>query len=126
LPPQLISPTGDFLVDYHPKFQNLFVATGGSGHAFKFLPVLGQEIVKIIETAAPSSSTSNGSGETKASKTDDDNDGGGSYRMAWRWRDVSTAWTGDGSRGGQEEGDGELFPQVVVAREKVEVVKAKL
>jgi sarcosine oxidase/L-pipecolate oxidase len=42
------TPTGDFLIDYHPEWQGLFVATGGSGHAFKFLPVLGDKIVDCI------------------------------------------------------------------------------
>jgi len=32
-----------------PGHQNLFVATGGSGHAFKYLPVLGKRIVDILE-----------------------------------------------------------------------------
>ncbi|KAJ6262330.1 hypothetical protein Dda_3137 [Drechslerella dactyloides] len=38
------TPTGDFIVGYHPTLSNLFLATGGSGHAFKFLPVLGEKI----------------------------------------------------------------------------------
>ncbi|WWD17111.1 hypothetical protein CI109_101548 [Kwoniella shandongensis] len=41
--------TGDWLIDYHPDYENLFVATGGSGHAFKFAPVIGREILKSIE-----------------------------------------------------------------------------
>jgi sarcosine oxidase/L-pipecolate oxidase len=43
------TPTGDFLVDYVPRYGgSLVVATGGSGHAFKFLPVLGDAIVRCI------------------------------------------------------------------------------
>ncbi|RDW72669.1 NAD(P)/FAD-dependent oxidoreductase [Aspergillus mulundensis] len=38
------TPTGDFIFDFHPEYQNLFVATGGTGHAFKFLPVIGKYI----------------------------------------------------------------------------------
>ena len=34
---------------HHPKYKRLFVATGGSGHAFKFFPVLGKMIVDSIE-----------------------------------------------------------------------------
>jgi len=117
--PQYVSPTGDFLVDYHPKFQNLFIATGGSGHAFKFLPVLGDEIVKIIE-AGPSDGPQSG-GVRATTETGYDE----SYRQAWRWRDTSMAWIGDGSRGGLESGDGELFPSVP-QNTTVGVVKAKL
>lgn len=45
------TPTGDFLIDYPPitKDRSLFVATGGSGHGFKFLPVLGRYILDAIE-----------------------------------------------------------------------------
>lgn len=43
------TPTGDFLVDWHPRYEGLFLATGGSGHGFKFLPVLGEKIVDGIE-----------------------------------------------------------------------------
>lgn len=35
---------GDFLIDHHEDRPGLFLATGGSGHAFKFLPVLGDLI----------------------------------------------------------------------------------
>jgi len=39
---------GNFLVDYHPHWRGLFVATGGSGHAYKFLPVLGEAVVDVM------------------------------------------------------------------------------
>lgn len=35
-------------MDYHPRYENLFVATGGSGHAYKFLPVVGDCIVEAL------------------------------------------------------------------------------
>jgi sarcosine oxidase/L-pipecolate oxidase len=41
--------TGDWLIDYHPAYDNLVLATGGSGHAFKFAPNIGREVLKIIE-----------------------------------------------------------------------------
>lgn len=43
------TPTADFIIDFHPDMAGLFVATGGSGHAFKFLPVLGERIVDAVE-----------------------------------------------------------------------------
>ncbi|KIW10655.1 hypothetical protein PV08_11619 [Exophiala spinifera] len=43
------TPTGDFLITYHPQYKSLFVATGGSGHGFKFFPVIGDKIVDAIE-----------------------------------------------------------------------------
>ena len=42
------TPTGDWIIDYHPSYKNLFVATGGSGHAFKFLPILGEKVVDCL------------------------------------------------------------------------------
>lgn len=45
----LNSRKGDFLITHHPDHPNLFLATGGSGHGYKFLPVLGDKIVDAIE-----------------------------------------------------------------------------
>ncbi|CAG9948956.1 unnamed protein product [Clonostachys rosea f. rosea IK726] len=47
------TPAGDFVVDHHPKIPGLFFATGGAGHAFKFLPVLGTYIADCFENKAP-------------------------------------------------------------------------
>ncbi|KAL3439776.1 fructosyl amino acid oxidase [Aspergillus insuetus] len=69
---------GDFVVDFHPSFQNLFVSTGDSGHAFKFLPILGRYIVDNLE-----------------GKADPD------QKAKWAWKQSSIPITrGDGSRGG--------------------------
>lgn len=81
------TPTGDFLIDYHPNWRGLFVATGDSGHAFKFLPVIGDRIVDCIRGECPVA-----------------------FRGKWGWK-VTEAGTGeqeggfvfteDGSRGGK-------------------------
>jgi sarcosine oxidase/L-pipecolate oxidase len=39
----------DFLISRIPNVANLFVASGGSGHGFKFLPVLGEHVVDVLE-----------------------------------------------------------------------------
>ncbi|KAI4160989.1 MAG: hypothetical protein LQ342_005274 [Letrouitia transgressa] len=43
--------TSHFIIAYHPRYAkgSLFIATGGSGHAFKFLPVLGEKIVQLLK-----------------------------------------------------------------------------
>ncbi|GAA5872185.1 hypothetical protein JCM16303_001003 [Sporobolomyces ruberrimus] len=46
--------SGDFLFDYHPKYKSLFVAAGGSGHAFKFMPLTGSWILSSMEKTLPS------------------------------------------------------------------------
>ncbi len=72
------TPTGDFLITYHPEYENLFLCTGGSGHGFKFLPVLGREVLKILERR------------------------GGEWQRLWGWKDQHVGeWKGDGSRGGE-------------------------
>ncbi|EDN02217.1 fructosyl amino acid oxidasesarcosine oxidase [Histoplasma capsulatum] len=43
------TPKGNFIITHHPHYAGLFLATGGSGHAFKFLPVLGEKIVDAIQ-----------------------------------------------------------------------------
>lgn len=75
------TPEGDFLISYHPAYdQSLFVATGGSGHGFKFLPVIGDQIVACIQ------------GRCSAE-----------FKDKWAWpprRIPEGQWEGDGSRGG--------------------------
>ncbi|KAF2863744.1 FAD dependent oxidoreductase [Piedraia hortae CBS 480.64] len=77
---------GDFLVDYHPKYSNLFVATAGNGHGYKFLPVIGERIVDIIQRK-------------------DRDELGAKLRKKWRWGgarpDENLVWTEDW-RGGQK------------------------
>jgi sarcosine oxidase/L-pipecolate oxidase len=72
--------SGDFLISYHPQYKGLFVATGGSGHAFKFLPVIGDSIVECVLGNTPED-----------------------FRGKWEWpaeRVPEELWEGDGSRGG--------------------------
>lgn len=38
-----------FLIDKCPQFDNVYVASGDSGHAFKFLPTIGKYIVQKLE-----------------------------------------------------------------------------
>ena len=40
---------GDFLIDRDPARPNLIVAGGGSGHGFKFAPLLGELIADVVE-----------------------------------------------------------------------------
>ncbi|MDE0233178.1 MAG: FAD-dependent oxidoreductase [bacterium] len=40
---------GDFLISRHPGVEGLTVASGGSGHGFKFGPVLGRLIADTVE-----------------------------------------------------------------------------
>jgi sarcosine oxidase/L-pipecolate oxidase len=77
------TPKGDFIIDYHPEFAGLFVATGGSGHAFKFLPVIGERIADLVE-------------EKKLPGAEEE------LGRLWRWRGerVESVVTEDGSRGG--------------------------
>ena len=43
---------GDFWIDYHPEKAGLLISTGGSGHAFKFTPMLGPVTADVLEGQA--------------------------------------------------------------------------
>jgi len=43
------SPDTDWVIGYYPADSGLFVATSGSGHAYKFLPVVGLIVSDAIE-----------------------------------------------------------------------------
>jgi sarcosine oxidase/L-pipecolate oxidase len=75
----MFRPTGDFIVSYHPGKKSLFIATGGSGHAFKFLPVIGEHIADLIERKPNAR-----------------------FKEKWAWpeKTVEEVITLDGSRGG--------------------------
>jgi sarcosine oxidase / L-pipecolate oxidase len=64
-----------FLIDYVPGVENLIVANGGSGHGFKFLPVLGEHVVDVLERKTTP------------------------YTQLFKWREVP-----NGKRNGLEEG----------------------
>lgn len=85
-----------FLVDFVPgRGGKVAVCSGGSGHGFKFLPILGQEVVKILE----------GRGSVTP------------YGRLWGWRSTSppaSAAVGDAkgkTRNGL--GEGEAGPRVL-------------
>lgn len=44
---------GDFLIDLHPQFENVWIAGGGSGHGFKHGPALGEYLSRRILHGAP-------------------------------------------------------------------------
>ncbi|KAL8370509.1 hypothetical protein RB595_000739 [Gaeumannomyces hyphopodioides] len=80
------TPTGDFIVDYHPDWDGLFIATGGSGHGFKFLPVLGERIVDCVVGERPQAFKTKWAFQPPTSST------------TTAWNAVSTQ---DGSRAGE-------------------------
>jgi sarcosine oxidase len=47
---------GDFLIDRHPEFENVWIAGGGSGHGFKHGPAVGEYVAALLSgkgTAEP-------------------------------------------------------------------------
>jgi sarcosine oxidase/L-pipecolate oxidase len=47
------TPTADFLIAPHPRISGIHLATGGSAHAWKFLPIIGDHVVDSIEGSLP-------------------------------------------------------------------------
>jgi glycine/D-amino acid oxidase-like deaminating enzyme len=39
---------GDFLIDRHPDFDNVWLVGGGSGHGFKHGPAVAEYVVKML------------------------------------------------------------------------------
>ncbi|KAF7591892.1 hypothetical protein BBP40_000939 [Aspergillus hancockii] len=75
------TPSGDFIMDSHPDYTNLFVGGGGSGHAFKFLPVLGEYMFLAVTKRLP---------QHLAHK----------WRFRTEYQNQKDTFLGDGSRGG--------------------------
>jgi glycine/D-amino acid oxidase-like deaminating enzyme len=44
---------GDFLIDRHPDFKNVWLVGGGSGHGFKHGPYVGEYVASQIDGSAP-------------------------------------------------------------------------
>ena len=44
---------GDFLIDRHPDYENVWLVGGGSGHGFKHGPMVGEYLTSQIEGNAP-------------------------------------------------------------------------
>jgi monomeric sarcosine oxidase len=44
---------GDFLIDRHPDFSNVWLVGGGSGHGFKHGPAVGEYTAEHVMTGAP-------------------------------------------------------------------------
>ncbi len=42
-----MSPDEHFIIDCHPEWENLVIATGFSGHGFKFAPVIGEALADL-------------------------------------------------------------------------------
>lgn len=46
------SANGDFVIDRHPGYDNVWIAGGGSGHGFKHGPFVGEYVRKLIDGTA--------------------------------------------------------------------------
>lgn len=44
--------SGDFLIDRHPDFSNVWLVGGGSGHGFKHGPMVGEHVTALIDGSA--------------------------------------------------------------------------
>ncbi|XP_009950452.1 PREDICTED: peroxisomal sarcosine oxidase, partial [Leptosomus discolor] len=51
------TPDEDFILDRHPKFSNIIIGAGFSGHGFKLAPVVGKLLCELSLGEEPSHST---------------------------------------------------------------------
>lgn len=42
------APDGHYVLDRHPEVENLWIATGGSGHGFKLGPAVGEHVADLV------------------------------------------------------------------------------
>jgi glycine/D-amino acid oxidase-like deaminating enzyme len=61
---------GDFLIDRHPDFENVWIAGGGSGHGFKHGPALAEYLTQRILHDAPGEQRFSISAKQTAQKRD--------------------------------------------------------
>jgi monomeric sarcosine oxidase len=47
------SSNGDFLIDRHPDFENVWLVGGGSGHGFKHGPAVGEYVAQHVVSGGP-------------------------------------------------------------------------
>ncbi len=46
-------PDGHFLIDRHPQWKNVLIASPCSGHGFKFAPVIGEILADLVQGKPP-------------------------------------------------------------------------
>ncbi|MEO7366700.1 MAG: FAD-dependent oxidoreductase [Gemmatimonadaceae bacterium] len=46
------SSDGHYLIDRHPRFENVWLVGGGSGHGFKMGPALGEQVAALVQGQA--------------------------------------------------------------------------
>ena len=95
------------VIDRVPGKKNLMVATGGSGHGFKYLPVLGKYVVDIIEGK-------------------EDGEMGAELRRRWIWRSLGKDEKAYNVIGEGKYGERILAKQVLVEDEELMVAGAGL
>jgi len=61
---------GDFLIDRHPDYENVWIAGGGSGHGFKHGPMVGEYVSdRILHNAAAEPRFAIASKETRRARS---------------------------------------------------------
>ncbi|KAL3469243.1 FAD dependent oxidoreductase [Aspergillus californicus] len=92
------TPEGDFIITHHPSHTNLFLATGGSGHAYKFFPVIGDKVVDALEgTLSPQ------------------------LKKLWDWPEAVDEGSFEGTEDGSRSGEKRLVLMEELARTRKEV-----
>jgi glycine/D-amino acid oxidase-like deaminating enzyme len=47
------TPSGNYIIDRHPDFENVWIVGGGSGHGFKNGPAVGEYVTELITKNVP-------------------------------------------------------------------------
>ena len=44
-----VTPDNNWFISPHPRCRNLYIATAGSFHGWKFLPIIGKYVVRMLK-----------------------------------------------------------------------------
>lgn len=80
------TPTHDFLISPLPHCPNLYVATGGSFHGWKFLPVIGEYIAAMMFDTLPAEYAERWAWDKKDAREDSANP---TYQVAGDLKDLA-------------------------------------
>ncbi|KAH6988243.1 FAD dependent oxidoreductase [Ilyonectria sp. MPI-CAGE-AT-0026] len=68
---EALTPSEDFIISPHPASKNLYIATCGSFHGFKFFPILGKYVTQMLEQTLDKSLRAKWAWDRELPSTDD-------------------------------------------------------
>jgi len=84
---EALTPSEDFIISSHSACGNLYIATCGSFHGFKFLPVIGKYVVEMLDEVLEPALCKKWAWDRELPPTDD--------KIVWPRRELKDLWKSD-------------------------------